>query len=186
MAGASATGAARQCGLFSISQIGRRVRRMARRVATLLAAGGRPAESRGARQNVHFRQSLRFLADVGPWLLCGGAPRPSRPRSRRRNRRGCVASVGGEKRYEGVVASAVMRAMFPRRMARAARVPEVGRCVDRAGRAVAGLSAQDRDRGVRAGRRPREERTSRSGSFRSPAPRRSSWRIRWGSTASMD
>ena len=40
---------------------------------------------------------------------------------------------------------------------RAPRVPEVGRRLDRAGGDLAVLPAQDRDRGVRAGRRDREE-----------------------------
>src|SRR3954470_13531154 len=40
---------------------------------------------------------------------------------------------------------------------RAPHIPQVGRCVDRARRALPVLSAEDRDRGVRAGRRDREE-----------------------------
>ena len=54
----------------------------------------------------------------------------------------CAASLSlrEEKRYEGVVASAVMRAMFPQGRG-AARVPEIGRRLDRAGRDLAILSA---------------------------------------------
>ena len=55
-----------------------------------------------------------------------------------------------EKRYQGVVASAVMRAVFPQDR-RAPRISQIGRRLDRARRALAVLSAQDRNRGVRAG-----------------------------------
>ena len=61
-----------------------------------------------------------------------------------------------EKRYQGVVASAVMRAVFPKDAARRAFLKSVG-----ASTALAALSQffplEDRDRGVRAGRRDREE-----------------------------
>ena len=67
---------------------------------------------------------------------------------------------------------------------RAPRLPEIGRRLDRARRALAILPAQDRDRGVRARRRRSRRRTSRSASSRSPAPRRSSWRSRWASMRS--
>ena len=66
----------------------------------------------------------------------------------------------------------------------APRVPQIGRRLDRARRALAVLPAQDRDRSVRAGRRRSRRRTSRSASSRSPAPRRSSWRTRWASMPS--
>jgi nitrate/nitrite transport system substrate-binding protein len=61
----------------------------------------------------------------------------------------CAAVESEEQRYQGVVASAVMRAVF-RAMPRAARFSN-GRCVDRAGRPLAVLSREDRDRRVRAG-----------------------------------
>ena len=68
----------------------------------------------------------------------------------------CAAVESEDKRYEGVVASAVMRKMFPQDAARRAFL-QVGRRLDRARRDLAVLPAQDRDRGVRAGRAAREE-----------------------------
>ena len=70
----------------------------------------------------------------------------------------CAASLSRteDKRYEGVVASAVMRAMFPKDAARRAFLKSVG-----ASTALAAISQffplQDRDRSVRARRRAREE-----------------------------
>ena len=66
------------------------------------------------------------------------------------------AEQAEEKRYEGVVASAVMRKIFPEGR-RAPRVPEKRRRLDRARGALAVLPAQDRDRSVRARRAAREE-----------------------------
>ena len=95
----------------------------------------------------------------------------------------CAAVESEEQRYQGVVASAVMRAVFPRDAARRAFL-KVGRRVDRARRALAVLPARrPRPRCSRRAARSRR-RTSRSASSRSPAPRRSSWRTRWASTAS--
>ena len=113
-------------------------------------------------------------------LRAGGCSlRPACQRSRTRTCRAGAAlravEPSEDKRYEGVVASAVMRAMFPQGR-RAARLPEIGRRLDRAGRDLAILPAQDRDRSVRARRRRSRRRTSRSASSRSPARRRSSWR----------
>ena len=70
----------------------------------------------------------------------------------------CAASLepSEDKRYEGVVASAVMRAMFPKDAARRAFLKSVG-----ASTALAAISQffplQDRDRSFRARRRAREE-----------------------------
>ncbi len=80
----------------------------------------------------------------------------------------CAAVESEDKRYEGVVASAVMRAIFPQDAARRAFL-KVGRRLDRAGRDLAVLPARDRDRCVRAGWRRSRRRTSRSASSRSPA-----------------
>ena len=65
----------------------------------------------------------------------------------------CRSGVDREraKRYEGVVASAVMRAMFPQDVARRAFLKSVGAATAR-GRGVAILPAEDRDRSVRARR----------------------------------
>ena len=115
---------------------------------------------------------------------CGRHRQPGRARARRRSG-SCNArrSRARSKRYEGVVASAVMRAMFPQDAARRAFLKSVG-----ASTALAAISQffplEDRDRSVRAGRRRSRRRTSRSASSRSPAPRRSSWRSRWASMRS--
>ena len=85
-----------------------------------------------------------------------------------------------QKRYEGVVASAVMRAVFPQDAARR-RVFEIGGGGNGRSRAVAILPAEDqRPKFSRKAARWRRK-TSRSASSRSPARRRSSWRRRWGS-----
>ena len=86
----------------------------------------------------------------------------------------CAAVESEEKRYEGVVASAVMRAMFPQDAARRAFLKSVG-----ASTALAAMSQffplkTATEVFAQAARSRR--RTSRSDSSRSPAPRRSSWR----------
>ena len=87
---------------------------------------------------------------------CGRASQPGRARAMRSGSCSARAVESEEQRYEGVVASAVMRAVFPQDAARRAFLKSVG-----ASTALAALSqffpAQDRDRGVRAGRRDREE-----------------------------
>ena len=86
-----------------------------------------------------------------------------------------------EKRYQGVVAAAVMRAIFPRDAARRAFLKSVGALT-----ALAALSQffpLKTATEVFAEDRAPEKKDSRSGSSRSPAPRLSSWRTRWGSTA---
>ena len=93
-----------------------------------------------------------------------------------------VPSESEEKRYEGVVASAVVRAMFPKDAARRAFLKSVG-----ASTALAAISQffpiktateAFADAGVP------EKRISRSDSFRSPARPRSSWRRRSASMPS--
>ena len=68
----------------------------------------------------------------------------------------CTPVESEDKRYEGVVASAVMRAVFPQDAARRAFLKSVG-----ASTALAAISQffplEHRDRGVRARRRDREE-----------------------------
>jgi hypothetical protein len=95
------------------------------------------------------------------------------------------AQIGNEqKRYQGVVASAVMRAMFPRDAARRAFLKSVG-----AATAAAALSQffplkTATEAFAQGGRRKR--RISRSASSRSLARRRSSWRPRWDFTRGTD
>ena len=86
------------------------------------------------------------------------ASQPGRARRRRPAAAHCVPveSESEDKRYEGVVASAVMRAVFPQDAARRAFLKSVG-----ASTALAAMSQffplRHRDRGVRARRRAREE-----------------------------
>ena len=89
-----------------------------------------------------------------------------------------------EERYQGVVASAVMRAVFPQDHARRAFLKSVG-----ASTALAALSQffplnTASEAFAQAG--ALEKKDLKVGSSRSPAPRPSSWRTRWAFTASMD
>src|SRR6516165_84110 len=81
----------------------------------------------------------------------------------------CEPAESDEKRYESVVASAVMRAMFPKDAARRAFLKSVG-----ASTALAALSqffpSRPRPKSSRRAARSRR-RISRSGSSQSPAPR---------------
>ena len=70
----------------------------------------------------------------------------------------CAPTESEDRRYQGVVASAVIRAVFPQDAARRAFLKSVGASTALC-RALAVLPAQDRDRGVRAGRRDRKERS---------------------------
>ena len=88
---------------------------------------------------------LRFRGCV-----CGRHAARSSMSTRRNSRWPARPWPEEEKRYEGVVASAVMRAVFPKDAARRAFL--VGRRLDRARRTLAVLPAQDRDRSVRARR----------------------------------
>src|SRR5215831_15865747 len=87
-----------------------------------------------------------------------------------------------EKRYEGVVASAVMRAVFPKDRARRAFLKSVGASTALA--ALSQLFPLKTASEVFAQGGALEKKISRSASSPSPAPRPSSWRIPWASTAS--
>ena len=94
-----------------------------------------------------------------------------------------VVAASEEARFEGVVDSAVMRAMFPQDAARRAFLNAVGVSPPRWPRCRNSSRSKPRPRRSRkAGRWKR--RPSRSASFRSPAPRRSSWPSRWASMPS--
>ena len=88
-----------------------------------------------------------------------------------------------ERRYEGVVASAVLRAVFPKDAARRAFLKSVGAATALA--AVSQFFPLKTATEVLPKRGRSRRRRSRSASSRSPVRRRSSWRSRWASTKSM-
>ena len=106
--------------------------------------------------HVHVRQSVRCQPQASRRRLrCG--QHVSEAEHQAAAQLQLQATIESEQsRYEGVVASAVMRAMFPQDAARRAFLKSVG-----ASTAAAAMSQffplEDRDRGVRAGRAAREE-----------------------------
>ena len=87
-----------------------------------------------------------------------------------------------EKRYQGVVASAVMRAVFPQDRARRTFLKSVGASTALA--ALSQLFPLDTATEVFAQAGTPEKKDLKVGSSRSRARRPSSWRIPWASTAS--
>ena len=117
-------------------------------------AGRRPDD--GARRHVQFRQPVRSRPPArASGMRLRGASQPGRARRRTaaasmRGGRERGPALPGRRRLGGHACGIPARCRAP-------RIPQVGRRVDRARRALPVLSAQDRDRGVRAGRRDREE-----------------------------
>jgi hypothetical protein len=91
-------------------------------------------------------------------------------------------SASEDRRYEGVVASAVMRAVFPKDAARRAFLKQVGASTALA--AISQFFPLKTATEVFAQGGAIEKKDLKVGFIRSPAPRRSSWRIRWASIPS--
>ena len=103
----------------------------------------RAAASTMERADVHVRQSVRSSGTGCTRSGCSCGRHVSQIEHDRDAAPAlqCAPVESEEKRYEGVVASAVMRAMFPAGR-RAPRVPEIGRRLDRARRDLAVLPAR--------------------------------------------